>query len=96
MKVILAALASAALATASMAAAAEPAAQPGAEPAKKQEAKKDPSRMVCKKTPVIGTRFPSKVCRTQGDWEKQAEIDKQNLEDAQRAGLTTCATNPCT
>jgi hypothetical protein len=95
MKVILAALASAALATASMAAAAEPAAKP-AEPTKKQEAKKDPSRMVCKKTPVIGTRFPSKVCRTQSDWEKQAEIDKQNLEDAQRAGLTTCATNPCT
>ncbi|HYE46669.1 MAG TPA: hypothetical protein VEA44_12955 [Caulobacter sp.] len=94
MKVILAALASAALASATMAA--EPASKPGTETAKKPEAKKDPNRMVCKKTPVLGSRFPSKVCRTQVDWEKQAEIDKQNLEDAQRAGLTTCATNPCT
>lgn len=91
MKVIFAALACAALATASVAA---ETAKPTEVP--KQEAKKDPNRMVCKKTPVLGTRFPSKVCRTQTDWEKQAEIDKKNLDDQLRSGLTTCATNPCT
>ena len=92
MKVIFAALACAALATASVAA---ETAKPPDVP-KQQEAKKDPNRMVCKKTPVLGTRFPSKVCRTQTDWEKQAEIDKKNLDDQMRSGLTTCATNPCT
>lgn len=91
MKVIFVALACATLATASFAA---ETAKPGEAP--KQEAKKDPNRMVCKKTPVLGTRFPSKVCRTQTDWEKQAEIDKKNLDDQIRSGLTTCATNPCT
>ena len=90
MKVIFVALACATLATASFAAETGKPAD-GA----KKEAKKDPNRMVCKKTPVIGTRFPSKVCRTQNDWEKQAEIDKRELEAQQRAGLTTCATNPC-
>ena len=90
MKVIFVALACATLATASVAA---ETGKPG--DAAKQEAKKDPNRMVCKKTPVLGTRFPTKVCRTQHDWEKQAEQDKRDLEAQQRAGLTTCATNPC-
>ncbi len=90
MKLIFVALACATLATASVAA---ETAKPTEAP--KQEAKKDPARMVCKKTPVVGTRFPSKICRTQSDWERQAELDKRNLEDQQRAGLTTCATNPC-
>jgi hypothetical protein len=92
MKVIFAALACAALATASVAA---ETAKPTDVP-KQQEVKKDPNRMVCRKTPVLGTRFPAKVCRTQTDWEKQAEIDKKNLDDQLRSGLTTCATNPCT
>jgi hypothetical protein len=90
MKVIFVAIACATLATASFAA---ETAKPTEAP--KQEVKKDPNRMVCKKTPVLGTRFPSKICRTQTDWEKQAELDKQALQDQQRAGLTTCATNPC-
>lgn len=91
MKVIFVALACATLATASFAA---ETAKPS-EPPKQETKKKDGSRMVCKKTPVIGTRFPTKVCRTQSDWEKQAEIDKRALQDQQRAGLTTCGTNPC-
>lgn len=90
MKVIFVALACATLATASFAAEAAKPSQPP-----KQEAKKDPNRMVCKKTPVVGTRFPTKVCRTQTDWEKQTEIDKQNLNDQMRSGLTVCATSPC-
>lgn len=90
MKVIFVALACATLATASFAA---ETAKPSEPP--KQEAKKDPKRMVCKKTPVLGTRFPSKICRTQHEWEKQAEIDKQALDDQMRAGRTVCATNPC-
>ncbi|MDH4386717.1 MAG: hypothetical protein QE280_14890 [Caulobacter sp.] len=61
----------------------------------KTEAKADPNRTVCKKTPVTGSRFPTKTCRTHRDWEKQEEIDKQNLDAQQRAGLATCATNPC-
>lgn len=90
MKVIFVALACATLATASIAA------ETG-KPSEgtKQEAKKDPNRMVCKKTPVLGTRFPTKVCRTQNDWEKQAELDKQALQDQQRVGLQNCGTNPC-
>ena len=61
----------------------------------KTDAKSDPNRTVCKKTPVTGSRFPTKTCRTHRDWEKQEELDKQDLEAQQRAGLTTCATNPC-
>lgn len=57
--------------------------------------KTDKARMICKKTPVLGTRFPQKVCRPAGEWEKQAELDKQSLDDMQRNGLTTCSTNPC-
>jgi hypothetical protein len=64
-------------------------------PVAKVEEKKDPNRMVCKKTPVIGTRFPTKVCRAAGEWERQAEIDKQDLDAAQRNGLASCGTNPC-
>jgi hypothetical protein len=44
---------------------------------------------------VTGSRFPTKTCRTQRDWEKQEEMDKQDLEAQQRVGLSTCATNPC-
>ncbi|HEX4711752.1 hypothetical protein [Phenylobacterium sp.] len=37
----------------------------------------DPSAMVCKSEPVLGSRLPTKRCRT------QAQIDSQRLEDRQ-------------
>ncbi|MBI1406112.1 MAG: hypothetical protein GC145_08310 [Caulobacter sp.] len=96
MKALLAAAACAALATVSFSAPTLAADKAASETtAKKPEAKKDPNRMVCKKTAVTGSRFPIKSCRTAADWEKQAELDKQDLDNAQRSGLATCGTNPC-
>jgi hypothetical protein len=100
MKAILTALAIAGLATAALGSGAvaadqtAPAAAPVTEKSK-AEVKKDPTRTVCKKTAITGSRFPTKVCRTQNDWDKQAELDKQALSDAQRGGLASCGTTPC-
>lgn len=57
--------------------------------------KRDPNARVCKTTPVIGSRVPSRVCMTRAQWEERARIDRQDMEDAQRRGLATCGTNPC-
>lgn len=96
MKALLAVAACAALATVSFSAPTLAADKSASEATtKKAEAKKDPNRMVCKRTPVTGSRFPIKSCRTAAEWDKQAELDKRDLEDAQRSGLSTCATNPC-
>ncbi len=57
--------------------------------------KKDPNARVCKSTPVIGSRVPSRVCMTRAQWEERARADRQDLETAQRSGLATCGTKPC-
>ncbi|MDP1736378.1 MAG: hypothetical protein Q8L23_02945 [Caulobacter sp.] len=57
--------------------------------------KKDPNARVCKTAPVIGSRVPSRVCMTRAQWEERARIDRQDLETAQRSGLATCGTKPC-
>ena len=57
--------------------------------------KKDPNARVCKTTPVIGTRVPSRICMTRAEWEARTKADRENLEASQRGGLTTCASNPC-
>jgi len=57
--------------------------------------KKDPNERICKTSPVIGTRVPSRTCMTRAEWEERARTDRQDLEASQRGGLTTCSTNPC-
>ena len=54
--------------------AAPDAAKPAAAASKKQN---DPTALVCKSEPVLGTRLATKHCRT------QAQIDAQKLEDRQ-------------
>jgi hypothetical protein len=70
-----------------------PAAVPA--PVAPPSSKKDPNARVCKTSPVIGTRVPSRICMTRAEWEARTRQDRQDLEASQRGGLTTCATNPC-
>lgn len=72
----------------------EPVAAPAAVAA--PSSRKDPNERVCKTTPVIGSKIPSRVCMTRGQWEERARADRADLEAAQRSGLTTCGTKPCT
>ncbi|MBI5942250.1 MAG: hypothetical protein HY859_17720 [Caulobacterales bacterium] len=102
MKVLLLSIAALSAATAigatALASDAAPAASPPAAvpaPVVAPEATKDPNARVCKTTPVIGTRVPSRVCMTRAEWEQRSRQDKQDLESAQRSGLATCGTKPC-
>jgi hypothetical protein len=57
--------------------------------------KRDPNARVCKTSPVIGTRVPSRICMTRAEWVARSEADRRDLETAQRNGLATCGTKPC-
>lgn len=57
--------------------------------------KKDPNARVCKTSPVIGTRVPSRICMTRAEWEARARADREDLEASQRGSLAHCGTNPC-
>ncbi len=74
-------------------AAAVPAAVPA--PTAAPDSKKDPNARVCKTRPVIGTRVPSRTCMTRAEWDERARTDRADLEAAQRSGLATCGTKPC-
>lgn len=98
MKVLLVTLAALSAATAIGASAmAEDTALPSAVPAPVAApvSKKDPNARICKTTPVIGTRVPSRICMTRAEWEARTKADRENLEASQRGGLATCATTPC-
>ncbi len=43
----------------------------------------NPMAMVCKSEPVLGSRLPTKRCRTQGDIAQQRLDDRAALERAQ-------------
>jgi hypothetical protein len=45
--------------------------------------KSDPQGLVCKSEPVLGSRLPTKRCRTQGDIAQQKIQDRQALERSQ-------------
>jgi hypothetical protein len=36
-------------------------------------AKQDPNRIVCKTESKVGTRFPTRICRTRAEWDQIAE-----------------------
>lgn len=94
MKVLLLTLvAAASIATAVAAEDQTPPTAPEAVPA--PVARKDPNERVCKTSPVIGSRVPSRTCMTRADWEARAKADRADLEAAQRSGLATCGTKPC-
>jgi hypothetical protein len=38
-------------------------------------------RLVCKRKPVTGTRFPTKTCRTALEWDKIAEQNKRDAAE---------------
>jgi hypothetical protein len=82
MKVTLGAL----CATVALAAAAQASAAPS--PAAGLKASKnDPNRMVCKTTPVTGTRFAKSVCLTKQEWDDKASRDKAMLSEQQQKGF---------
>ena len=43
----------------------------------------DPNTVVCKSEPIIGSRMPTKRCRTQGQMDAQRLEDRQAIERAQ-------------
>jgi hypothetical protein len=43
----------------------------------------DPNKMVCKSIIVTGTRFPTKDCRTQAEWDEMALESKKVTADSQ-------------
>lgn len=48
----------------------------------------EPDTLICKRERVIGTRMPSKVCRTAKQWQDRKAADRQDLERSQRSELT--------
>lgn len=99
MKLLLLSLAMFSIATAVTAADETPASSPDPvavpAPTPAPASKKDPNARVCKTSPVIGSRVPSRICMTRAEWAARAAADRESLEASQRGGLTTCATNPC-
>lgn len=62
------------------AATAQAAARTATAASKKQN---DPMAVICKSEPVLGSRMPTKRCRTQGQIDAQRLEDRQALEHAQ-------------
>lgn len=55
-------------------------------PAVATEAKPDKSKKVCRTIVTSGTRFSKRICRSQEDWEKDAEYAGRLLEKGQTYG----------
>lgn len=51
--------------------------------------KYDPDEVICKLTPVTGTRFPSRACLTRAQWDDLKTESRKSLEKAQQWG-TKC------
>ena len=65
-------------------AAAKPAATAAVSPATGVAAKKnDPQALVCRSEPVLGSRLPTKHCRTQGEVATEKFESRQALERSQ-------------
>lgn len=45
----------------------------------------DPDKVVCKSEPVLGSRFPKKVCLTNAQWHQQELDSRRMLERLQGA-----------
>jgi hypothetical protein len=71
---------------AALMAAGEPAATPAAAPAAAADKKaaKDPNGMVCKREPVLGSRFKERICMTQAQWDQRQKDDRDQVDAAQR------------
>lgn len=66
-----------------------PAAQPQAAAAAEQGAKpkkQASNALVCKNEPVLGSRLPTKRCRTSEQMAQQQQEDRANLDKMQRVG----------
>lgn len=50
------------------------------------EVKPDKSKKVCRTIVRSGTRFSTRVCRSQADWDKDAENMRRYVEDGQTYG----------
>lgn len=44
----------------------------------------DPDEVTCKRIAKVGTRFKTKVCATNREWEETAEYAEQTTEEIQR------------
>ncbi|HEU0135199.1 MAG TPA: hypothetical protein VFR28_10275 [Allosphingosinicella sp.] len=52
-------------------------------------AKDDPSRRVCKNVVPVGTRFGTRVCRTQAEWDGSMDKAQDSVLQSQMTDHTT-------
>ncbi len=50
-----------------------------------ETASADSEAMICRRVESVGSRFAERVCRTRGEWEAEAEANREFLERAGRA-----------
>jgi hypothetical protein len=63
--------------------------------AKKAKADKDdPSRRVCRSIVPTGSRLPTRVCRTQAQWDESRQKSQDGLLDTQMGPGTTYQQDP--
>jgi hypothetical protein len=62
------------------------------EPAPKPK-KGDPNEVVCEKIETIGSRVATKkVCATRAEWAEKRRLDRDAVDQAQRAAHVGCST----
>ncbi len=52
-----------------------------------EHAKADPNRMVCRRQKETGSRLPSRVCKTAGEWEQERLDNQDAIRNATRSGV---------
>lgn len=53
----------------------------------------DPDAVQCRAVREVGSRIPKRVCKTNGEWAKEAEIARQAMENRNRN--SHCAGQAC-
>jgi len=67
------------------------AAQAGPAPSAKKGS--DPNEIVCEKIGTIGSRLATKkVCATRAEWDEKRKLDREAVDQAQRAANGPCQT----
>lgn len=71
-----------------------PAAPSAATPASSKNAK-DPNEIVCEKQSIVGSRLATRrVCGTRAEWAEKRRLDKEAVEQGQRAACMPTHNGP--
>lgn len=61
-------------------------AAPPSEPAAAKKEAVSPDKKVCRSVQEIYSRIPTRICRTQAEWDADAKQTQIDLENARRTG----------